>query len=74
MNTCACGCGQQTQKEQNWIPGHDHRAIHERIKRDHGNVARFIEWYDAVYAKKAKAALTRANSKMMAAVQADIGQ
>lgn len=59
MNICACGCGQQVAKEQSWVPGHDHRAIHERIKRDHGNVAGFIEWYDAVYAKKQKAAATR---------------
>lgn len=62
MNTCICGCGARVLKEQSWLPGHDHRAIHDRIKRDHGNVAAFIEWYDAVYAKRAKAAATRAQN------------
>lgn len=55
---CACGCGTAITKGQ-WVPGHDHRAIHTRIARDHGNVAAFIEWYDKVAAKKAAAAATR---------------
>lgn len=47
---CACGCGQTITKGY-WVPGHDHRAIHERIARDHGSVAEFIDWYDRVYPK-----------------------
>lgn len=43
--TCACGCGTKINRGV-WVPGHDHRAVHERIRRDHGNVATFIGWYD----------------------------
>lgn len=60
---CMCGCSQPVAKGQVWLPGHDHRAVHERIKRDHGNVAEFIVWYDKVYAKKAAAAQTRARNR-----------
>lgn len=49
---CACGCGTVITKGA-WVPGHDHRAIHERISRDHGSVAAFIEWYDKVAEKAA---------------------
>lgn len=61
--TCSCGCGQQVAKENSWAPGHDHRAIHTRITRDHGNVAAFIDWYDKLHNKKALAAATRAQNK-----------
>lgn len=45
--SCLCGCGVEVRKQ--WLPGHDHRAIHDRIRRDFGgNVGDFIAWYDAV--------------------------
>ena len=58
--TCACGCNGTVAKNQLWLPGHDHRAVQSRIKRDFGGVVSFIEWYDRVMAKKAAAAATRA--------------
>jgi hypothetical protein len=46
FRTCACGCGEQTQRD--FAPGHDQRAIHDRI-RGHfgGSTLRFLEWFDA---------------------------
>lgn len=42
---CLCGCGAEARNQ--WLPGHDQRAIHQRIRRDFaGNVATFIAWYD----------------------------
>ena len=47
---CACGCGKETKKE--WVPGHDQKAIHDRIRRDFGgNVTEFINWYDGKQCK-----------------------
>ena len=44
---CLCGCGVEARNR--WLPGHDQRAIHQRIRRDfQGNVATFIAWYDQV--------------------------
>jgi hypothetical protein len=45
--SCLCGCGAEVRNQ--WLPGHDQRAIHDRIRHDFGgNVARFIAWYDHV--------------------------
>jgi hypothetical protein len=45
-NVCLCGCGEAAAGD--WLPGHDQRAIHQRIARDFGgSVKRFIEWYDS---------------------------
>jgi len=42
---CRCGCGESAKNL--WLPGHDQRAIHDRIRRDFdGDVAAFIDWYD----------------------------
>lgn len=43
---CKCGCGNTVERGV-WLPGHDQRALHQRIHRDHGNVANFVDWYDA---------------------------
>lgn len=44
---CRCGCGQAVARGE-WAPGHDQRAIHDRIRSDFGgSVSRFIDWYDA---------------------------
>lgn len=43
---CLCGCGNEVRNQ--WLPGHDQRAIHERIRQDfRGSVAGFVAWYDA---------------------------
>jgi len=42
---CKCGCGEVVTGRGVWLPGHDHRAVHQLIKRDHGNVANFVDWY-----------------------------
>jgi hypothetical protein len=42
---CLCGCGVEVRNR--WLPGHDQRAIHDRIRRDFGgNVGEFVVWYD----------------------------
>ena len=48
VRKCACGCGTAISRGL-WATGHDHRAVHQRIKRHHGNVAGFIDWYDRIY-------------------------
>lgn len=58
---CKCGCGQVVARGQ-WLPGHDHRAVHHRIKRDHGNVAAFIDWYDGARPKVVSRKGTRAQA------------
>lgn len=43
---CRCGCGETTTAGE-FIPGHDQKAIHERIARI-GTVAAFLDWMDVV--------------------------
>lgn len=43
---CRCGCGETT-TGGDFVPGHDQRAIHERIARI-GTVAEFLDWMDIV--------------------------
>jgi hypothetical protein len=43
---CRCGCGELTTGGE-FVPGHDQKAIHERIARI-GTVAEFLEWMDVV--------------------------
>jgi hypothetical protein len=43
---CRCGCGEST-TAGDFVPGHDQRAIHERIARI-GTVAEFLDWMDVV--------------------------
>jgi hypothetical protein len=46
---CLCACGAEVRNQ--WLPGHDQRAIHARITRDFdGNVGKFVAWYDSVIA------------------------
>lgn len=42
---CRCGCGETTARGD-FLPGHDQRAIHERIARV-GTVSEFLDWFDA---------------------------
>lgn len=43
---CACGCDEIT-TAGDFVPGHDQKAIHERIARI-GTVADFLKWMDVV--------------------------
>lgn len=47
--TCACGCGAEVSGKRIFVPGHDQRAIHDRITRQWGDLKRFIDWFDATY-------------------------
>lgn len=42
---CFCGCGAPVSRGD-WIPGHDQKALHERIAKI-GSVKQFIEWFDS---------------------------
>jgi len=46
---CACGCGAPVPSHRAFAPGHDQRAVHERITRQWGSTLGFIGWYDATY-------------------------
>jgi hypothetical protein len=47
--TCACGCGEPVPAGRLFVPGHDQRAIHERINRQWGGTIGFIRWFDGTY-------------------------
>jgi hypothetical protein len=42
---CGCGCGEIVPLYRDFLPGHDQRAIHERIARV-GGVREFLNWFD----------------------------
>ncbi|MHB1010463.1 MAG: hypothetical protein ACYCTH_03265 [Cellulomonas sp.] len=46
---CACGCGAPVPAHRSFLPGHDQRAVHERIARQWGSTLGFIDWFDATY-------------------------
>ncbi len=48
--TCACGCGAAVAAHRAFAPGHDQRAVHERITRQWGSTLGFIDWFDAAHA------------------------
>ncbi|MFI7068520.1 hypothetical protein ACIBL3_46560 [Kribbella sp. NPDC050124] len=47
QRNCRCGCGEVVMQGA-FMPGHDQRAIHERIAKI-GSVADFIRWFDKTY-------------------------
>lgn len=47
--TCACGCGEPSKGTNPFVVGHDHTALHDRI-RQIGTVKEFIDWFDAMRA------------------------
>ncbi|PPL19813.1 hypothetical protein GY24_04135 [Microterricola pindariensis] len=47
--TCGCGCGEEVADSRDFLPGHDQRAVHERIAQEWGTTLGFIEWFDATY-------------------------
>jgi hypothetical protein len=45
VRTCRCGCGEPVRGD--FLPGHDQRAIHDRIDRYfNGSVVTFLDWID----------------------------
>ena len=46
---CACGCGAPVSGNRSFLPGHDQRAVHERIARQWGSTLAFMDWFDATY-------------------------
>jgi hypothetical protein len=46
LTECRCGCGEVVRAD--FLPGHDQRAIHERIAKL-GTVANFLDWFDSTY-------------------------
>jgi hypothetical protein len=49
-HVCGCGCGEPTERE--FLPGHDQRAIHERISRAFRTVTEFLAWFDDQFPPK----------------------
>ena len=47
--TCGCGCGGDVAGDRAFLPGHDQRAVHDRISQEWGTTLGFIEWFDAAY-------------------------
>lgn len=44
-----CGCGGDVAEHRAFLPGHDQRAVHDRITRQWGSTLGFIDWFDATY-------------------------
>lgn len=49
QRTCACSCGGRVTGGRVFLPGHDQRAVHERIARQWGDTLGFIAWFDNEY-------------------------
>lgn len=52
--TCGCGCGGVVAGARQFLPGHDQRAIHERIAAQWGSTMGFIRWFDDTYRQPAQ--------------------
>lgn len=50
--SCACGCGTPVLTGKSFVPGHDQRAVHERIAKQWGDTLGFIRWFDETYSAK----------------------
>ncbi|NKY58141.1 hypothetical protein [Nocardia flavorosea] len=44
--TCACQCGAAVTGSRVFLPGHDQKAVHDRIQRQWGSTVAFINWFD----------------------------
>lgn len=51
LQSCGCGCGGGVAEPRHFLPGHDQRAIRERIAKEWGSTLRFVEWFDATYGR-----------------------
>lgn len=49
LRTCGCGCGEEITSNKSFLPGHDQRAIHDRIAQEWGTTLGFIEWFDSTH-------------------------
>ena len=49
LHTCACGCATPIAQPRTFAPGHDQKAVHERITRQWGSTLSFIAWFDETY-------------------------
>ena len=47
--TCACGCEGIVAGARQFLPGHDQRAIRDRITDGWGSTVAFIRWFDTTY-------------------------
>ncbi len=54
---CWCGCGAETSTRSFFAPGHDKRAESAVIKREYGDVARFLDAHG--YGPKGKRPILR---------------
>ena len=52
QRTCGCGCGGPVSGGRIFLPGHDQRAVHERIARQWGDTLGFITWFDSQYGER----------------------
>jgi hypothetical protein len=60
--SCACGCGGEVAGSRVFLPGHDQRAIHDRIAQEWGSTLGFVEWFDETYGSSREAQVTAAAS------------
>lgn len=49
VRACACGCGGEVAGNRAFLPGHDQRAIHDRIAQEWGTTLGFVQWFDRTY-------------------------
>ncbi|MFD0260156.1 hypothetical protein ACFRKE_01005 [Kitasatospora indigofera] len=54
---CACGCGNANPPGRTFVPGHDQKALHERVAKV-GGVAAFLHWFDQTWTGEAVGATT----------------
>ncbi|QEM45762.1 DUF429 domain-containing protein [Mycolicibacterium grossiae] len=48
-NACPCGCGSAVPHPDRFVPGHDSKALHARIKKQWGSTLAFVRWFDETY-------------------------
>lgn len=46
---CLCGCGMPVSVHREFLPGHDQRAVHDRLTRQWGGTVGFVKWFDSTY-------------------------
>jgi hypothetical protein len=46
---CGCGCGEPVPAERAFLPGHDQKAVRDRISEQWGDTLKFIKWYDQTF-------------------------
>ncbi|WP_042388132.1 hypothetical protein [Streptacidiphilus melanogenes] len=48
QRSCGCGCASPVAGKSAFLPGHDQRAIHDRVARV-GSVLEFLDWFDRAW-------------------------